>query len=179
MWPLNETSMRGIIKLCYTKVIDASSLLPWDKQVFEDTYREFFMQAQQFDQEKRYETFQQILANRPKADSMHYLVSTAAKGHIQQLNNYFPDVLDSQGKKSIPFKNFRFEIVESSISNKNLHKIAIYLYSDPLIWIDQVSQNQILIALETELEKFSRGEEIETKTVTLNHHVGIVSLKKI
>ncbi len=171
--------MRGIIKLCYTKVIDAASSLSWDKAVFEDTYREFFMQAQQFDQEKQYDTFQQILAHKPNADGMHYLVSTAAKGYLLQLNGLFPDVFDSQGKRVIPFKNFKFEIVDSSVSNKGLHKVAIHLFSEPLFWVDQLSAHQAVIGFEGDVDKYLRGEEIETKTVMLLPNIGIVSLKRL
>jgi hypothetical protein len=51
---------KGLIRFCYLKIIDASSTSHWDKYVFEDTYKEFFMQAQQFDQQKKYTTFQEI-----------------------------------------------------------------------------------------------------------------------
>ena len=36
---------KKIIRLCYRKVIDATSSKPWDKYVFENTYAEFLMQA--------------------------------------------------------------------------------------------------------------------------------------
>lgn len=171
--------MKAIITLCLTKVIDARSGLPWDKLVFDHTYREYYMQAQQFDQEKKFDTFSQIVANNPRADAMHYLVSTAAKGHIIALNNRFPDVMDSLGKRCIPFEKFRFEIVESSVSNRNLHKIAIFFFSSPLIWIDSISQHQLVIADASQLDSLFRGEEVSTSTITSGANVGIVALKKI
>ena len=82
---------KGFIRFCYLKVVDASSTGIWEKLVFEDTYKEFFMQAQQFDQQKKYTTFQEILKNNPDADQMHYLVSTAAISYIRQLNERIPD----------------------------------------------------------------------------------------
>ena len=42
------------ITLCYRKVIDASAAKPWEKLVFEDSYTEFKMQAQLYNQEKKY-----------------------------------------------------------------------------------------------------------------------------
>lgn len=171
--------MKRIIKFCYTKVIDASSALPWDRQVFDDTYREYFMQAQQFDQEKKYDTFQEILANRSKANDMHYLVSTSAVGHIRKLDGLFPEVINTLGKRCIPFKNFQFEIIQSSRSKRSLHKVGIFLYSEPLIWLDTLPAGQLVVGNGTDLEKFKFGEEIPVDTITLTPNVGIASLKVI
>ncbi len=62
---------KGIIQICYRKIIDATSTSIWDKYVFEDTYKEFYMQVQQFDQQQKYTTFQEILKNTPtRSDSL-------------------------------------------------------------------------------------------------------------
>ena len=171
--------MKGIVKLCYRKVIEASSFLAWDKQVFDDTYKEFYIQAQQFDQQGKYDTFLEITRNIPKAEEMHYLVSTAAVGYIHQLNKLFPDILNTQGKRCIPFRRFTFEIIQSSISNKNVHKVAISFFSDPLIWIDNLNAAQIVVSSEDQLGKLRSGDEAETNTLNLSPDVGIISFKKI
>lgn len=164
--------MKGIIKLIYTKVIDAGSANAWDKHVFEDTHREFFMQAQQFDQDGRHETFQEILTHISGAENMNYLVSTAAVGYLRQLHSKFPDVLNTLGKTCVPFKNFKFEIVQSHVTNKALHKIAIHLYSEPLLWIDTLDKH-LIFAREEDYPKLIRGEEIETHSIILLPNVGI------
>ena len=164
--------MRGIITLVYTKVIDAGSAHAWDKHVFEDTHREFFMQAQQFDQQGRYETYQEMLTNIPRAENMSYLVSTAAAGHLKQLHNKFPDVLNTLGKTCVPFKNFKFEIVQSHVKNKALHKIAIHLYSEPLLWIDTIDKHLVFTPAEG-YQKLIGGEAIETHSIILLPNVGI------
>ena len=51
---------KKIIRLCYRKVIDASSSKQWDKYVFESTYTEFLMQAQFYNQEKKYSSFGEL-----------------------------------------------------------------------------------------------------------------------
>jgi len=41
---------KGIIRLCYRKVIDVNSVNAWDKLVFNDTYTEFLLQSQFYNQ---------------------------------------------------------------------------------------------------------------------------------
>jgi hypothetical protein len=48
------------ITLCYRKVIDASAAKPWEKLIFEDSYTEFKMQAQLYNQEKKYRSFAEL-----------------------------------------------------------------------------------------------------------------------
>lgn len=168
--------MRGIVKLVYSKIIDAGSAGAWDKNVFEDTHREFFMQAQQFDQQGRFQTFQEILANIPKAENINYLVSTAAAGYLKQLNGKFPDVLNTLGKTCVPFRNFRFEIIQSHRSNKALHKVAIHLYSEPLAWIDTIYR-LFIFGTDSGSENLLHEGETETHSIILLPNVGICSFR--
>ncbi|MBA4053265.1 MAG: hypothetical protein C0490_00995 [Marivirga sp.] len=170
--------LKGIIQLCGRKIIDAKSASVWDKYVFDDTYREFCLQAQQFDQQKKYTTFQEILKNEPKADQMHYLVSTAAIGYIRQLNGKMPDVVSVFSKPCVPFKNFRFEIVQSHIEDKALHKVVIYFYGEPLIWIDTINGNQLLFAMGDQLESFNSGKKVETEILVMSSNLSISSFQQ-
>ncbi len=168
--------MKGIVKLVYSKIIDAGSAGVWNKNVFADTHREFFMQAQQFDQPGRFQTFQEILANIPQAENMNYLVSTAAAGYLKQLNGKFPDVLNTLGKTCVPFRNFRFEVIQSHRSNKALHKVAIHLYSDPLTWIDTIDR-LFIFGTDSERESLLNDGETETHSIVLLPNVGICSFR--
>src|SRR5258706_12261971 len=59
-------SMRKtIIKLSYRKIIDSSSQKQWEKYIFEDSFTEFLMQSQYFDQQKKYSSFSELIANVP------------------------------------------------------------------------------------------------------------------
>lgn len=168
---------KGLIKLSYRKIIDAASTGMWDKHVFADTHREFYMQAQFFDQQNKYSTFREIVENIPKADQMHYLVSTAAVGYIRQLNERIPDVINPFGKLVIPFKNFRFEIIQSHRKNKEHHKVAIYFYSDTLTWIDSLDHH-LLVAIGDKFDALNKGHEVETETVLLKPGLTICSYQK-
>jgi hypothetical protein len=169
---------KGIIRICYNKTIDSTPSSLWEKYVFEDTYKEFIMQAQQFDQQRKYKTFQEILKNVPHAEQMHYLVSTAAIGYIRQLNERVPNVVNTQGNLCLPFKNFKFEIIQSHIENKNLHRIAIYFYSEPLVWVDTIDQ-YLVVAMAEKLNDLNEGKEVETETFALRPNLSISSFQKI
>ena len=63
---------KGIIRFCYRKVIDASSGKQWDKNVFESSYKEFRMQSQFYNQEKKYNTFSELIGNVPSSEKLHF-----------------------------------------------------------------------------------------------------------
>lgn len=166
---------KGLIQLCYLKIIDADSQKVWDKYVFEDTYMEFFMQAQTYNQEGKYKTFQEISENVPTAKNLTYLVSTAAFNYIKQLNNIVPDIANVYGKLCLPFNRFKFEIIDSDVKDKASHKVAIYFYSDPLTWIDTLD-GKLLIAYGDKREAINLGEEVETEMIALQPFLNISSV---
>ncbi len=170
--------MKGLIKLCYRKVIDVSSTSVWDKYVFEDTYKEYYMQAQQFDQQSKYGTFQEMVKHIPSAEQMHYLVSTAAVNYIRQLDGVFPEVLNVMGERCVPFENFRFEILESDIKNKEQHKVAIRFYSNVLTWIGSID-NQLVFAKGDQSLQIHSGELIETEMLLWRSNLTIHSFRQI
>ncbi|MBT30565.1 MAG: hypothetical protein CMO01_12975 [Thalassobius sp.] len=170
--------MKGIIKISYRKFIDASSTAVWDKFVFEDTYKEFFMQAQQFDPEGKHETFTEMLKHVPKAENMHYLVSTAAMGYLRQLNDLIPDIANVNGKLFLPFKNFRFEIIQSSTKDKNKHKVAITFFSEAITLIDTIDKH-LIISIGDKSDSIDMGLEVNTESLILSDKINICSFQKL
>ncbi|RYU96233.1 hypothetical protein [Emticicia agri] len=169
---------KGIIRLCYQKIIDVHAQKTWERNVFEDTYMEFFMQSQFYNQEEQYQTFQELIANVPAVDKLHYLVSTAAINYIRQLNNLMPDITNAHQQLCMPFTNFRFEIVQSHIQRKEEHRIVIYFYSEPIIWIDTID-HQLLVAYGNETEALESGKEISTDLIALQPFLSISSFQNI
>ncbi len=167
---------KGLIRLCYSKVIDASASGVWEKYVLDDTYREFFMQAQYYNQQQKFTTFREILEHDPKADRLHALVSTAAIGYLRQLNERIPDITNVSGKVFIPFRNFKFEILHSHVKDKYQHKIAIHFYSEVLTWIDTV-QNMFLLAVGDKREALRNGQMIDTEMVAWRPNLSISSFQ--
>jgi hypothetical protein len=163
-----------IIRLCYRKIIDASSQQVWDKYVFESTYAEFLLQSQFYNQEKKYTSFSELLLNVKGSEKLHFLVSAAVTGYLQQLGDKVPDVLNNLGKHFLVFKNYQFEIINSDIKNKSRHQIAVNFYSEPLLWRDTIG-NYLLISSAQE-EKNNDG--ILTNLVQLQPFLSIYSLKE-
>lgn len=166
--------LKGLIRLTYRKLIDASSNKPWDKLVFEETYQEFFMQAQRLDQAGTYPTFEELLNNVPNADQLHYLTSRAALGYLKQLDQQIPDVVNAVGLLYLPFTEFKFELLASHVQRKEDHRVAISFYSDPLTWIDTVD-GRLLIACGDQREALQAGQAVNTDLLALKPNLSIWS----
>jgi hypothetical protein len=165
-----------IIRLCYRKIIDASSQKQWEKFVFESSYTEFLMQSQFYNQEKKYNSFAGLLMNVPGSEKLHFLVSAAVTGYVQQLGNKIPDILNNLSKHFLEFKNYRFEIINSDINNKAVHQVAINFFSEPVVWHDTVGNFLLLSPIDINREQ--SGDGILTDMVQLQPFLSIYSLKE-
>ncbi|QNF32110.1 hypothetical protein HUW51_04965 [Adhaeribacter swui] len=160
-----------LITLCYRKIVDANSTKPWEKLVFEDSYTEFKMQAQLYNQEKKYRSFAELKQHVPGADKLHFLVSAAVLGYLQQLNNMVPDILNNLGQHFLKFDQFQFQIINSDILDKSKHQVAIKFYSQPLIWHDTLNQ-YLLVS-----ESANSGEPALTHLLAIQPYLSIYSLQ--
>jgi len=138
--------MKAIVKLSYKQLIDDSSTGGFEKLVFNDSYEEFLMQAQAYNPGSRLKTLQELIEANPKANSLHYKVGFSVGLYIRELNNQIPGLKDSLGRSNIPFTTNKFEIVESDITNKSRHKIAITYITDTLTLIDIIGEFMLLTA---------------------------------
>jgi hypothetical protein len=164
---------KRIVRLCYRKVIDASSQKVWDKYVFESTYTEFLLQAQFYNREKKYTAFSDILINVANADKLHYLVSAAVIDYLRQLDGKTPDILNNLGKHFLRFKNYQFEIINSDITNKKIHQVAINFFSEPLVWHDTIDNYLLLSSAGQEQQEDGALADL----VQLQPFLSIYSLK--
>jgi hypothetical protein len=157
---------KGLIRLTYRKAFDAAVQLPADRLVWEETYREFFMQVQAFNPGNRYATFREVLAHDPAAERLHYLTSRAARGYLQQLDGRIPDVLNALGEPSLPFSQFRFEVLDAPIARPAAHRFAIFFHSEPLTWIGTIG-DRLLLAPGDQRAALRAGQEIATDLIPL------------
>ncbi len=167
---------QNIIRLCYRKIIDAGATNAWDKLVFDDSYTEFLMQAQYFNQQKKHTSFAGLINNVPGAEKLHLLVSASVTGYLKQLNGLVPDILNNQGKLFLPFKNYMFEIIHSDILNKSKHQVAINFYTEPLVWHSTVG-NLLLVSPYSATQ--GNGADVLTEMFALQPFVSIYSIKEI
>ncbi|OMP79143.1 hypothetical protein [[Flexibacter] sp. ATCC 35208] len=160
------------IRLIYRKLIDASNTKPWDQMLFEGSWYEYLLQAQTFNPEKKYNTFAELIANVPNADRIHFLVTPAIIGYLKQLNGRVPDITNNIGKTFLPFKIFKFEIVNSDITDKKKHQVAVNFISEPLTWHNTIS-NQLLVTINNEPEN---GETL-TEMFSMQPFLSIYSIQ--
>lgn len=165
---------KRIIRLLYRKVIDAKAEKVWEQHVFEDSYSEFLLQAQFYNQEKKYNTFGELSTHVPDAEKLHFLVSPAITGYLKQLNGKVPDILNNIGKHFLPFKNFRFEIINSDMRNKARHQVAVSFLSEPITWHDTIG-NQLLVSLNGD----SEDGAVLTELFSMQPYLSIHSLKEL
>lgn len=135
---------KKIIVLCYRKIINAKAEKAWDKYVFESSFAEYRMQAQFYDQEKKYGSFSALVQQVPAAEKLHFLVSAAVTGYIEQLGNKIPDIADNLGRANLFFDNYRFELINSAVNNKAVHEVAVNFFTRPMIWHDTPGQYLLL-----------------------------------
>lgn len=165
--------MKQVIRFCYRKIIDVSSPTAWERLIFEDSYTEFKMQSQRFNESGKYSSFSEMLHNNPLADQLHFLTSAAAAGYVKQLNNKMPDVQNTLGKTFLPFSNFKFEIINSDTKDITKHRVAVNFYSEPVQWITTVG-NTMIIAVNNAVE----NGELLTDTFAVPSFVSIYSIKQ-
>ncbi|MEN2414588.1 hypothetical protein [Flavobacterium mesophilum] len=138
------------IKLAYRIVIDNSSSFLWDKYVFEDTFKEYQMQSQQFNLETNPKNkFRELLAENPKAEKLHFLIGIAASGYVDQLKGKFHRVTDVLGNNYFPFINYQLDIINTDRTDLSKHKIGITFYS-PLLSYFGIVEGNYLISLDSD-----------------------------
>jgi len=167
--------MKGLIRFGYEKIIDASSPGSWEKYVHADTYTEFLVQSQLYNRNGKYSTLPEMLKNDPPAEKLHFLVSSAAIGYLKQLNNFIPDIRNNNGNLFLPFTSYRFEILQSDISDPRKHIVSIKFISEPLLWHDTVGD----LLLVSSRGNRSVNEEFHTEMVRLRPFFSIYSFQKM
>ncbi|MFH6992898.1 hypothetical protein [Flavobacterium sp. FlaQc-48] len=161
------------IKLAYRVIIDSSSTFLWDKYVFEDTFKEYQMQSQQFNSgQNPKNTFRELLAENEKAEQLHFLTGIAASGYVDQLKGNFHRVSDVLGNNYFPFLNYQLDILNTDITDITKHKIGITFYS-PLLTYFGIVEGNYLVSKNTE-----SVNEYETIMFPVRKNLSVCYLQK-
>jgi len=146
---------KAIVQLAYRQIINAGSTNGFEKAVWAASYNEFLLKSQAYNQEGKFTTFSQLKANDGRANSLHCKSGFAIVGFIAALKNTMPNVVTTFGK-SILFDTHEFEIIESDITNQQMHEVAIIYYSKPLILLEIIGE-QLLVAYKDALTNSDDG----------------------
>lgn len=152
---INHKDNSRTIRLQYRKRIDARTVSSWDKWLWEDTHKEYKLQVQNFDPGGKYPVFSELLRQEPKAGKLHFLVSAAARGYLQQLNGTIPDIRNTVGNSILPFSQFKFEILQTHTQNIQEHQVAIDFYSEPVTWLETIGSHLLICLQEGEQESMT------------------------
>ncbi|MCJ8211988.1 hypothetical protein MUY27_19880 [Mucilaginibacter sp. RS28] len=137
--------MEGIIELHYRKVITINTSGAWEKLVFEDSFTEFKLQAQNFTVGTAYTSYAQLQRHVPQAAQLSARVTPAVNGYVKQLDGLIPDVLNNIGKRFLRFDQYQFELINSDITDKAKHQVAVNFYSRRLRWYKTIA-NLLLVS---------------------------------
>ncbi|HVX49894.1 MAG TPA: hypothetical protein VHB48_07045 [Chitinophagaceae bacterium] len=168
---------KGMIRLVHRIVIDNTNTNAWEKCALNDSYTEFLMQVQLYNKEKKYHTFSELQQQVPGAEKLHFLVSASVTAYIRQFNGLVPGIVNIHGKPFLPFKQYRFEIIDSDVANAANHCIAISFVTEPCLWIDTIGSTMIIAPGAGNTGNINIQEEVFTETVTLSSRLSIYSFK--
>jgi len=164
--------MKALIKVAYRQVIDYSSRGELEQNIFKDTYNEYLLQVQSFDPEGKYKKWHELQTQFPKAIvNVPLKVGFSIGGYINNLNNKMPGVWDSLEAIQLPFKNYKFDILDSDITNRPSHKVSVTYESEHLTLLGIVGEF-LIVALGDQVEA---TKPIQTFLLRIRNNFSILS----
>lgn len=138
------------IKLAFRIVIDQNSEMLWDRYVFDDTYFEYKIQHQVFDdKENPVKNYWELCKKNPNAEKIPFLLSGAANNYVSQLGGVIRSLPDVLGTTFFPFETFKLDLVSSNVEDASKHKIGLTFFTPELLLID-IIDNKYLLSKEVE-----------------------------
>jgi len=159
---------KNIVQFCYCQLIDASATNAFEKDIFEDSYNEFQLQSQAYNNSGSIARFDEMVQNNPKANSLHYKVGFAVGLYIQKLKGAIPGLVD-ECNNPVFFTRHEFKIIESQTDNRQAHIVAICYFTDAY-WLLKNFGEYMVLAPETSDE----NKPILTFTLKMQPHLSIV-----
>lgn len=128
--------MKAWITLACRQVIAlATAASPFERQVAYASYDEFLLKSQAYNPDQQYRTFTAMKAADGRANSLHYKSGFAVAGFVAALQGKMPHVSDSLGRP-LPFDKHELHVIESDVTDKQLHVVSITYYTPELLWLD-------------------------------------------
>lgn len=158
-----------LIKLAYKQVIDASSTGDFESSVFHASYIEFMLKSQAYNMDGKCKTFTELKVRDGRANSLHYKLSFSIGHFIEKLNNITPFLKDNLDN-SVGFDVAKFELLESDITDKTAHKVAIN-YITPTLTLCGVIGEYLLLSK----EQPAINEPVETFMVKMQPNLSITT----
>ncbi|MES2776277.1 MAG: hypothetical protein V4722_19030 [Bacteroidota bacterium] len=164
---------KALIKLAYMQVIDAASESYFEKMALKLSYDEYLLKSQAYNSEGKYKSFSSLKAADGRANSLHYKCGFAVSGLLETLNKKIPGLQNNSGQ-SIVFDVYRFEVLESDITDQSKHKIVIHYTTDTLTLLASFA-DQLLVAYGDKSSDSQAGVVEDTFLLPLQPGINIVS----
>lgn len=137
--------MKAKIRLAFRITIDQNSAHLWDRYVFEDTFQEYKIQHQVYnDKNNPVNHYWELLAQNENANKIQFLLSAAAENYIKQLNGEIKSLPDALGNHFFKFEYYKLDIVNAHLTDASKFKIGITFYSHKNLLIDIIDQKYLL-----------------------------------
>jgi hypothetical protein len=167
---------KSLIKLAYRQIIDATATGRFEKDVFNDSYSEFLIQIQTYNQVNNYTTWREVRTAIPKSNvTLQYKVGFAIGLYVRELNNQIPGLWDNLERMNVPFADYRFELLESDITNRSAHRVALTYLTDSLTLLGTIGEYMVL-ALG---DKSKETAPLETFMVAMRPNLAVLSYQEI
>ncbi|MEO6232841.1 MAG: hypothetical protein ABJB11_06455 [Ferruginibacter sp.] len=167
---------KAVIKLSYRQVIDASSTDAFAKQVFDYSYNEYCLKSQAYNLNGVFTTLTKLKANDGRANSLHYKCGFAIAGFITTLNNKIPTLNDNTGT-ALPFDTYKFEVLESNSTNKEIHQVAIHYITTDIMLLEIIGDT-LLLSNETDSAAIQTSA-VETFMLSMQPGISIIQYREI
>lgn len=137
--------MKRKIKLAFRIVIGRNSEMAWDQYVFEDTYLEYKIQHQVFDDpENPVKNYWELLAKNPHAEKIPFLLSSAVANYVSQLKGEIKSLPDVLGNTFFPVEHFKVDLISSHVEDSSKHKVGLTFYTPELLLIEMIDNKYLL-----------------------------------
>ncbi len=167
---------KALIRIAYKQVIDANATSTFEKNILQLSFAEYKMKQQAYNTDGIIHTFTALKEKDGRANSLHYKSGFAVAGFIEALKNRIT-ILQDAVEAFFHFDTYRFEVIESDITNEHLHKVAIH-YISAILTLYEVIGDYLLVATGDKTTAVST-EAVETFLVKVQPGMSIVSYKEL
>lgn len=167
---------KAIVQLTFRQVISAGARSDFEKMIFHFSYDEYKMKSQVYNPEGAISTFSKLKQKDGRANSLHYKTGFAVAGLIDNLKNIIPCLQDNIGQP-VQFETYKFELIESDITDIKKHVIAIHYITGPLALLHVIGDSMLL----TKEISFNATEQkpCDTFMLSIQNNFAITSYQEI
>jgi hypothetical protein len=135
------------------------------------------MKIQAYNPGNKFSRFTEIVVHDGRANSLHYKTSFAVLHHIEKLGNRIPGLQDAARRITLPFVTPEFKVLESSATDKSIHKVAVIYISDTMTLIDSFG-DYLLLAMGDQSAAIV-DETVETFLLAVQDNLSIINYRQL